>query len=304
MIKAFDVCASDIQILEEQYHNGLNFRLYGVSDVDSPENNSVIFVKKKINESLFADIKEVVIVAPISITMSNAFLSAHVVVIAEKNKNLFANILYEILDCNNKLKIQANKELKQKSHITEIGKTSAIHSTSQIGMNVVIGEHCEIGANVIINDNVVIGDNVVIKENCIIGNADADVYFDNNGYCRTVPHLAGVIIETGCLILAKATISAGDTRPTTISKNCLISIGAIIAHNTIIGSKASIGAGTIICGHCNIGAEVYMAPGVFVRNRISIADKTFLGLGCVVTKSIKSEARFFGNPAKKLEFGE
>ncbi|MBQ8039628.1 MAG: hypothetical protein IJ274_07150, partial [Lachnospiraceae bacterium] len=166
--------------------------------------------------------------------------------------------------------------------------------------DVVIGDNCTIGAGTIIRAHTRIGNNVTMKEYCMIGIEDADIYRDEQGFCKTLPHLAGVVIEDGCLLLVKVVIAAGDTRTTVIKKGAFLSTGASLAHNSYIGEGANIGGYADIGGHCNIGARTYVAPEAIVKNRVIVGEDAFVGIGAVVLADVNDGDKVFGNPARKV----
>ena len=93
-----------------------------------------------------------------------------------------------------------------------------------------------------------------------------------------------------------------------IGDNVIIKCRATIGKNCTVGNDVFIGAHTILCNGkqfpqnrpshvldgCFVGANVTILPGVTVGPNVTI------GAGSVVTKSIKEEGTYAGNPARKL----
>lgn len=275
---------------------GLDFPIYGVSDIEMPESNSIIFVKKEITEAC-VNVKESIFVTKEDLEMK---LDSSSYQIRSKNhKELYGILL-------GKLRAEMPEydyELIDGSYIStnaSIGENVKIAPFCIIESDVVIGNDCKIGAGTIIHAHTKIGNNVEIKEHCMIATEDADLYRNEQGHCRVLPHLAGTIIEDGCLVLANAYIGAGDTRTTVIKKNSLISAGAKIGHNNLIEEGVIISAGSDICGHCNIGANTYVAPEAVVKNRLNVGENAYIGLGASVISDVGIGDRVFGNPARKV----
>lgn len=61
-----------------------------------------------------------------------------------------------------------------------------------------------------------------------------------------------------------------------------------------------IAANAMIGGSAVLGEDVWIAPSVTVRDGLSIGDKSFIGLGAVLTKNVPVGEVWAGNPAKFL----
>src|SRR6056297_2199515 len=65
-----------------------------------------------------------------------------------------------------------------------------------------------------------------------------------------------------------------------------------------------LGTGTVVLdnatvgGCCSIGKRVFLGGGVIVKDGLSIADDTFIGMGAVVTRSIEVPGVYVGHPAR------
>ena len=275
--------------------DGSAFPIFGVSDPEMPEDNTIIFAKKGLCN--YANLKNSIIISDKTLDVNES----NCLIIDDNPKNRFAEILsklkenmedYQMYDdgCN-----CISKDFK-------LGENSAIGRNCIIEGDVLIGNNCIIGDYVKICAHTRIGKNVIINNRCTIGIEDADIYRRGGELeeCLTLPHLAGTIIGDGCLLLDGATVSAGDTRATTIDNGTMLGIGAHIGHNCIIGKRSLIGAFSCISGHCNIGKDVYVAPNSVVSNRLNVGDEAYIGIGSVVISDVGEGEKVFGNPALKL----
>ena len=138
------------------------------------------------------------------------------------------------------------------------------------------------------------------KEHCVIGTEDADIYRPKSGACRTLPHLAGTVIEDGCLLLAGAVLAAGDTRTTVLGKGSMIGMVGDVGHNCRIGEETLISGKASISGHCRVGVHTYVAPMAVTTNRVCVGDGAYLGLGAVAIRDVPEGEKQFGNPARKV----
>lgn len=289
----FKVCEIRAGELLDTNHD---FLIYGVSDPEAPENHTVIFVKGSLAEQ-YTKVKN-----SIFITKEAAELELDNSCIQLKSaapKNLYGKLLEKMVS----LMPKSEQKLISGSFISsdaKIGQDVEIAPFCVIGSNVVIGDRCKIGAGTIIKDHVRIGNDVLIKENCVIGAEDADIYRTENGNCRTLPHLAGTVIEDGCLLLAGAVLAAGDTRTTVLGKGSMIGMLGDVGHNCQIGKETLISGKSSISGHCNIGEHVYVAPMAVTTNRIAVGNEAYLGLGAVAIKDVPEGEKQFGNPARKV----
>lgn len=272
---------------------GLDFRIYGVSDEENPENNTIIYVKKKLEQS--DSVRECIVIAAKPLNIAPG---CHLI-ISEKPKNDFSALLKKLDSLITKNTFRKNDDSYLASDL-KLGKNSRIGKFCIIENNVEIGNDCEIGDYCLIKAHTVIGHHVVVKDRCSIGVDDCDIYREDEHICETLPHMAGTIIENGCLILSGSIIAAGDTRTTLIKKGVMIGAGSHIGHNCIVGENTLIGAHSCICGHCDLGKEVYIAPKSNIMNRLHIGDNAHIGLSSVVIQDIASGDKVFGNPALRI----
>lgn len=269
--------------------DGADFPIYGVSDPLEPASNTVIFVKNTFDFK--TEVKECIVVTKkhLDIDKSNRQ------VISSEPKKDYANILSKL-----QKKLPVFEKYEENGSV--ISRNARIGSSTRIGRfcviedDVVIGEECEVGDYTYIGSHTRIGDKVSIREKCMIGISDADIY-RTESCCLTLLHLAGTIIEDGCLCLAGAHIASGDTRPTVIMRGSMVGIGANIGHNSLVGEKVLVGAHACVCGHCVIGDNSYVAPSATIMNRLHVGKNVNVGIGSVVLQDIEDGVRVFGNPA-------
>ena len=82
---------------------------------------------------------------------------------------------------------------------------------------------------------------------------------------------------------------------TTLSRH--VSVG----HHTEIGEFCTLNPGCNIAGHCRVGNDVTIGMGANVLDHITIGDNTVVGAGALVNKSLPSNARAWGVPAKVVD---
>lgn len=273
-----------------------DFMLFGVSDPQMPEDHSIIFVKSEISEH-YTEIKNSIFITKEGMELDIDSSSIHL------QGNMPKNLYGELLEKFQSFLPKTEKVEKDGSYVStdvKLGNNVNIAPFCVIGQDVVIGDDCEIGAGTIIKDHVRIGNGVQIKEHCVIGAEDADIYHTSDGRCRTLPHLAGTILEDGCLLLAGAILAAGDTKTTVLGKGSMIGMLGDVGHNCNIGEHTLISGKASISGHCVVEDHVYVAPMAVTTNRILVEEGAYLGLGAVAIKDVPKGEKQFGNPARKV----
>lgn len=291
-IQAFLLAGEEFPELSER-----DFFLHGVSDPQMPENNSIVYVRTEVDAS-YQNVREAVFVTKEEVELPE--LDASCVQIKASMQKSMCGIL---LERYKSLLPKPELELVNGSYLSKdvrLGKNVKIEPFCVIGSDVSIGDDCKIGAGTVIKDHVRIGSHVRIQEKCLIGVEDMDVYRLDDEVCRDLPHLAGTVIEDGCLMLAGSVLAAGDTRTTVLGKGSVVGILGDVGHNCVIGPHSSVGGKSSISGHCDVGGHVYVAPMAVTTNRISVGDHAYLGLGAVALKNVPGGEKQFGNPARKV----
>ncbi|MDA9997924.1 hypothetical protein N9E66_05115 [Gammaproteobacteria bacterium] len=201
-------------------------------------------------------------------------------------------------------------------HNVYISEESFVSDSATICPNVYIGPNCYIsensyiypGANLI--ENVYIGKNSIIGSNTVIGSWGFGVERDNgkerslyphNGKAYKMPHFGGVHIDDDCDIGALNTIDSGAIEPTYISKNVQTDDHVHIAHNCYIGKGSCITACAEISGSVRIGDEVWVGPNSSIMQKIKIGDRSVIGLGSVVLRSVNEYEIVAGSPARVIK---
>jgi len=163
-----------------------------------------------------------------------------------------------------------------------------------IGDGVRIGSHCRI------KDGAVIGKRVTIADGVIIGGDGFGFVKQKGGEPFRFPHVGSVIIEDDVEIGSNTCIDRGTLGSTIIRFCAKIDNLVHIAHNVDVGARTMIAANAMIGGSTVLGEDVWIAPSVTARDGLSIGDKSFIGLGAVLTKSVPEGEVWAGSPARFL----
>jgi len=273
---------------------GKDIDIFKVSTLKNIHENSLIFSKKKVDESFFKNIENVCLI----VTDFKGEIYNNSVIISENPRLAIAKTI---------------KKFFAKTLLPGISKNSIIHPSAKIGKDVYIGEFCVIGENVeisegtqimnnvVIKDNVKIGKNCLIKSNTVIGEKGFGFEFEKDGTPVEFPHIGSVIIEDNVEIGALNTIAAGTIENTIIHSYVKTNDQVHIAHNCEIGEKTIITACSEISGSVSIGKRCWIGPNCSIINNIKIEDDSLVGLGSVVIKDIPPNCIVVGNPAKFLK---
>lgn len=188
-----------------------------------------------------------------------------------------------------------------------VDPTAIIDASASIGPHCFVGAHCVIGArtvlypNVTIMDHVQIGEDVTINSGTVIG-ADGFGYERNELFeLEKFPHIGGVVIEADVEIGSNTSIDRGTLGNTIIRQGTRIDNQCHISHNVEIGRHCAVIAQTMIGGSARIGDFSWLAPASIIINQAKIGERSTVGIGAVVTKSVPDGATVMGSPAVPAE---
>jgi sugar O-acyltransferase (sialic acid O-acetyltransferase NeuD family) len=116
----------------------------------------------------------------------------------------------------------------------------------------------------------------------------------------------GTIIHSSCWVDQTAEVKAGAVvypscivdSNTVIGANSIINIGCSIAHDTVVGEHCFLSPRVAVAGFVNIGEQCIIGINATLIDNITIVDKTQIGGGTVVIKSIDTSGLYVGNPFK------
>lgn len=187
---------------------------------------------------------------------------------------------------------------------SHLNKPAQIHPSVKIGQNVVVENGCIIGEGAILEHNVVIqagtkiGKFTRVRTNASIGGDGFGFEHLDNGEVIRFPHLGGVVIGDYVEVGANTCIARGTLSDTIIKDYVKIDNLVHIAHNCIIEEGVFITACAELSGGVHVGKNAWIAPNASVVQKLEIGANSLVGIGAVVTKSVKENAVHAGNPAR------
>lgn len=186
------------------------------------------------------------------------------------------------------------------SKVSYISKAATVHETAILEENVIVEDDAIVSAGCVIKNGTYIGKGSIIRENCTIGCNGIALYKAKNGEVLRFPHIAGVYIGNNVEIGANCVFVKGTLSNTKINDDTVIGNLCNIGHGVKIGKKVWISVGGMIGGNCTIEDYVTIGLSASLKDNLFIASESTIGMGSVVTKSLKDKATVFGNPAKPL----
>ncbi|WP_089083223.1 UDP-3-O-(3-hydroxymyristoyl)glucosamine N-acyltransferase [Aquitalea magnusonii] len=187
---------------------------------------------------------------------------------------------------------------------TVIAASSEVREHVSIGAGVVIGERCILHPGVVIGDGSVLGDDVVLYPNVtvyhgsVLGNrvavhSGSVIGADGFGLAWAkdhwfkIPQTGRAILEDDVEVGANTTIDRGALADTIIRRGAKIDNLVQVAHNVQIGEHTAIAGCVGIAGSTTIGAYCTVGGAAMFVGHIDVADKTHIGGGTLVSKSIR-----------------
>lgn len=107
----------------------------------------------------------------------------------------------------------------------------------------------------------------------------------------------GVPIGDNCFILEDNTIQPF----TSIGNNVVLWSGNHIGHHSIIKDHVSFTSQVVLSGHCVVESFSFFGVNATIRDRIHVAEGSFIAMAAAVTRDTQPWGVYKGNPAQKGE---
>ncbi|MDC0459771.1 acetyltransferase [Crocinitomicaceae bacterium] len=116
-------------------------------------------------------------------------------------------------------------------------------------------------------------------------------------YISTKATLFDNVIGDNCFILENNTIQPF----TKIGNNVVLWSGNHIGHHSEIENHVTFTSHVVMSGHCLIKKYSVLGVNATIRDGITIAEATFVGMSASVTKNTEKWSMYLGVPAKKTK---
>lgn len=170
------------------------------------------------------------------------------------------------------------------SPMTKIHPTAIIDPAAEVGEGVSIGPYCCVGPHVRLGASVKLQSHVVVDGRTEIG-ANSEVYpFAVIGARPQDLKYKGepsqVVIGQRTVIREHVTIhpgTAGGGLMTRVGSDCLIMVGAHVAHDCLIGSSVIMANNTTLGGHVTIGDYAILGGLAAIHQFVRIGHHSMVG---------------------------
>jgi UDP-N-acetylglucosamine acyltransferase len=188
--------------------------------------------------------------------------------------------------------------------MANIHATAVVDPSAKLGTNVEIGPFCVIGPDVELGDDVVVHSHAVITGRTTlgpeckvfpfasIGQAPQDVKFHGEPSTLT--------IGAKTIIREHATVNPGTEgghMSTKVGSNCLLMIGAHVAHDCEVGDSVTLVNGATLGGHVTIGDGAIIGGLSAVHQFVRIGAYAFIGGMSGITADVIPFGMAIGNRA-------
>lgn len=188
-----------------------------------------------------------------------------------------------------------------------VAKNAKIHPSVSIGAycvvesGVSIGEGSVIKNHVVISANVKIGNFCYIKSGAVIGEEGFGFDFEEDKTPVKLPHIGSVEIGDFVEIGSNVTVARGTLDNTIVGNHTKIDDHVHIGHNCNIGINCVITACAELSGGVTLAGNNWIGPNSAIIQKIKIDEDAFVGIGSVVTDSVKNCTKVMGLSAMSLK---
>ena len=295
-----------MEISVNRYSNIHSFIVNGTSYIGKPRSNTAMFVTKKVGHLIDSldSVKECLIFAEDGLYVSDDLQKRHCFLFSHNPQCEYANftsdLFFEEEKKNSSIEYECLNYGIYVSSSAIIGKNAYIEPGVVIGPGVTIGDNARIYSGAIVK-NALIGDNITINEKAVIGANGFTMASDENGNKIRIYSLGKVVIGDNVEIGAHDNISRGSSGDTIIEDYVKIDALIHIGHDVHLHRNVEVTAGAIVGGFVDVKEGAYIGINSVIRNRISLGEYSFVGMGATVTKSVENGITVVGNPAKPFQ---
>jgi len=185
-----------------------------------------------------------------------------------------------------------------------IHATAVVDPSAKLGTNVEIGPFCVIGPDVELGDGVVVHSHAVITGRTTLGPECKVFPFASIGQVPKDVKFHGepstLTIGAKTIIREHATVNPGTEgghMSTKVGSNCLLMIGAHVAHDCEVGNSVTLVNGATLGGHVTIGDGAIIGGLSAVHQFVRIGAYAFIGGMSGITADVIPFGMAIGNRA-------
>ncbi len=83
---------------------------------------------------------------------------------------------------------------------------------------------------------------------------------------------------------------------------CVLLLDCVLGHDVEIGDYSTISTKANLLGGVKVGQSVFIGANAVIAPHGVIEDNSFIGVGSVVLKKVRTGKKVFGNPAREFDF--
>lgn len=104
-------------------------------------------------------------------------------------------------------------------------------------------------------------------------------------------------VAPGAVVFASAVVQTGAN----LGAHVVVNTGAIVEHDVSVGDFTLVAPGVAVGGGTVIGPDAYLGLGCRIRDHLQIGSGVTVGMGAVVTRSVRDSATVVGVPARESQ---
>ena len=186
-----------------------------------------------------------------------------------------------------------------------IHPTAIVESSVELADDVEIGPYCVVTGRVRLHRAVRLHSHVVAAGDTSVGEGTEIFPFASIGLKPQDRKYQGEFsrLEVGrnCVIREHVTINPGTEAGglvTRVGDNCLLLVGAHVAHDCLLGDDVTMVNNATLAGHCRIGAHVILGGLSAVHQFVRIGESAFVGGMSGVENDVIPFGSVIGNRAR------
>lgn len=188
--------------------------------------------------------------------------------------------------------------------MADVHPTAIVEDGAELAESASVGPFCIVGAGVRLGDGVRVHGHVVLGGETVIGAGSQIFPFASIGLAPQDRKYHGEAsrLEVGrnCTIREHVTINPGTETGgmlTQLGDNCLLLVGAHVAHDCRLGNNVTLVNNATLGGHCHIGDHVTLGGLSAVHQSVRIGEYAFVGGMSGVENDIIPFGSVIGNRA-------
>lgn len=188
--------------------------------------------------------------------------------------------------------------------MANIHPTALVDSSAELGADVTVGPFCVVGPDVKLGDGVVLHSHVAITGNSTLGEKCQVYPFASIGTPPQDQKFKGepnsLVVGANTVLREQVTINPGTPNGDTVTRigaNCLLLIGAHVAHDCQIGDDVVMVNHATLGGHVSIGNRAILGGLSAVHQYVRIGAFAFIGGMTGITADVIPFGMAVGNRA-------